>query len=110
PAPPIHVSSSSVVEVARQHKGKLISFAVFLCLLVLAAAYGLYHFLRRPAALHTQAKVTQVSHWNKPMNSAVLSPDSRTVAFTSDVRDHGQVLVMPASGGPTVQLTNGSAN
>jgi len=110
PAPPIHVSSSSVVEVARQHKGKLISFAVFLCLLVLAAAYGLYHFLRRPAALHTQAKVTQVSHWNKPMNSAVLSPDGRTVAFTSTVRDIDQVFVMLASGGQPLQLTNDSTN
>jgi len=108
--PSTHPSSSSVVEVARQHKGKLISVAAFLCLLVLAAAYGLYHFLLHPAAPPTQAKVTQISHWNKPMNSAVLSPDGRTVAFTSTVGVIDQVFVMLASGGEPLQLTNDSIN
>jgi len=53
-------------------------------------------------------KVVQISHWNKPMNTAVLSPDGRTVAFTSPVADVGQVFVMLASGGEPLQLTSDS--
>ncbi|MGA8765207.1 MAG: protein kinase [Candidatus Sulfotelmatobacter sp.] len=52
------------------------------------------------------AKVTQISHWNKPMNHAVLSPDGHTVAFTSPVEGFDQVFVMLASGGEPLQLTN----
>ena len=103
--PPAHPSSSSVVEVARQHKGKLISIAAFLCLLALAAAYGLYQFLLRPAALPTQGKVTQISHWDKPIDNPNISPDGRTIAFTSPVAGIPQVFVMLASGGEPLQLT-----
>jgi serine/threonine protein kinase len=104
-AAPAHLSSSSIVEVARQHKGNLIFIAVFLCLLVLAASYGLYHFLLRPAAPPSQGKVTQISHWNKPIDNASISPDGRTIAFTSPVGGIPQVFVMLASGGEPLQLT-----
>jgi len=80
------------------------AFAVF------AAAFGLYHFWPRSNPANGPAKVTQISHWNKPMNSAVLSPDGRTVAFASTVGDIDQVFVMLASGGEPLQLTNDSAN
>ena len=56
------------------------------------------------------ATVKQISHWNKPMNEASLSPDGRTVAFTSPVGDVDQVFVMLASGGDPLQLTNDSVN
>src|SRR5215469_7750638 len=102
--PPAHPSSSSVVEVARQHKGKLISIASLLCVLALAA-YGLYQFLLRPAAPPTQGKVTQISHWDKPIDNPNISPDGRTIAFTSPVAGIPQVFVMLASGGEPLQLT-----
>ena len=104
-APSAHASSGSVVELAHQYKGQLISIAVFLCLLALAATYGLYHFLLFPAALPTQGKVTQISHWNKPIDSPSISPDGRTIAFTSPVAGIPQVFVMLASGGEPLQLT-----
>ena len=56
------------------------------------------------------ATTRQVSHWNKPMIGAILSPDGRTVAFTSPVGDVDQVFVMLASGGDPLQLTSDSQN
>jgi len=66
------------------------------------AAYYFHNSSTRPA------KVVQISHWNKPMNSAVVSPDGHTVAFTSPVAGFDQVFVMLASGGEPLQLTNDS--
>jgi serine/threonine protein kinase/Tol biopolymer transport system component len=103
---PVHASSSSVVEVAKQHKGGLAVAAIVVLLLVAAAGYGVYHFLARPSAPAAQAKITQISHWNKPMNTARLSPDGRTVAFTSPVAGIPQVFVMLSSGGEPLQLTH----
>jgi serine/threonine protein kinase len=107
---PAHYSSSSVVEVARQHKGGLIVLTTILIGLVLAAGYGAYHFFAHPVALSVQAKVRQISHWDKPMNEAILSPDGRAVAFSSPVSGFDQVFVMLASGGDPLQLTNDSVN
>src|SRR6266576_1260956 len=100
-----HPSSSSVVEVAKQHKGGLVGAAIAVLLLVAAAGYGVYHFLARTSAPATQTKITQISHWNKPMDTACLSPDGRTVAFTSPVAGIPQVFVMLSSGGEPLQLT-----
>jgi eukaryotic-like serine/threonine-protein kinase len=85
-------------------KSYLVAGAVFVLLAVGLLAY----YLRIPAAI--PAKVTQVSHWNKPMNGAILSPDGRTVTFTSPVAGFDQVFVMLASGGDPLQLTSDSAN
>jgi serine/threonine protein kinase/Tol biopolymer transport system component len=76
------------------------------CIALLAAAFALIHFraqLKSPAG---PGKIAQISHWNKPMNDATLSPDGRTVAFTSPVSDIDQVFVMLTSGGEPLQLTN----
>src|SRR5882762_4682801 len=101
-----HPFSSSVVEVAKQHLGGLVVAASTVLLLVAAAGYGVYHFLARPKAPATQTKITQISHWNKPMDTARLSPDGRTVAFTSPVAGIPQVFVMLSSGGEPLQLTH----
>jgi serine/threonine protein kinase/Tol biopolymer transport system component len=103
---PAHASSSSVVEVAKQHKGGLLVTAIVVLLLVAAAGYGVYHFLAHPNAPAAQTKITQISHWNKPMNTARLSPDGRTVAFTSPVAGIPQLFVMLSSGGEPLQLTH----
>ncbi len=59
--------------------------------------------LLHPAAI--PVKRVQVSHWNKPMNEARLSPDGNTVAFSSPVSGVDQVFMMLASGGEPMQLT-----
>jgi serine/threonine protein kinase len=79
-----------------------IGAAAFLLLLALGglAAY----FLHGPSPGPT--KVVQISHWNKPMNGAVLSPDGHTVAFASPADGFDQVFIMLATGGEPLQLTN----
>lgn len=76
-------------------------------LLIAIAAGVAYHLRPSPSG---PAKVTQISHWNKPMKDAILSPDGRTVAFTSPVADFDQLFVMLASGGDPLQLTSDSTN
>ncbi|HEY7161619.1 MAG TPA: hypothetical protein VH815_10190, partial [Acidobacteriota bacterium] len=46
-----------------------------------------------------------ISHWNKPMVNARLSPDGHTVAFFSPVDGVQQVFIMLTSGGEPLQLT-----
>jgi serine/threonine protein kinase len=77
--------------------GALIMFA--------AAAFVLYHLKSGSTTPSGPAKVTQISHWNKPMDGARLSPDGHTVAFTSPVDGVAQVFVMLTSGGEPLQLT-----
>jgi len=102
-----HSSSSAVlVAAASRNKGKVFSLGAVLVLLVLAAGYGVYHFLagrRAPAGPET---VTQISHWHKPISNAILSPDGHTIAFTSYVGGYEQIFVMLTSGGDPLQLTS----
>src|SRR5580704_19496984 len=70
-----------------------------------AAAFLLYHLKSGSTTPSGPAKVTQISHWNKPMDGARLSPDGHTVAFTSPVDGVAQVFVMLISGGDPLQLT-----
>ena len=99
------IAGSGMVPAAKSsRKAYIIAAAVVVSI---AAASGVY-YLRTPSA--GPAKLAQVSHWNKPMNDAILSPDGRTVAFTSPVAGFDQVFVMLASGGDPLQLTSDSAN
>ena len=82
------------------------AFAIGIAVLLLALLA--YHFWPRSSPPSGPAKITQISHWNKPMNGAILSQDGRTVAFTSTVSGFDQVFVMLASGGDPLQLTNDS--
>ena len=59
-----------------------------------------------PTAPSGPAKITQISHWDKPMDGAQLSPDGHTVAFSSPVGGIEQVFIMLSSGGEPLQLTN----
>jgi serine/threonine protein kinase/Tol biopolymer transport system component len=68
-------------------------------------AFAWYHFNRGPAAPSGPGKVTQVSHWNKPIQSPKISPGGRTVAFSSPVGGISQIFVMLTSGGEPLQLT-----
>jgi len=53
------------------------------CIALLAVTSAAYHFWLRPKNPSSQAKITQISQWDKPMNSAKLSPDGD--AITCDV-------------------------
>jgi serine/threonine protein kinase len=109
-APVLPSGASSVPQpaAASRFSGKTYAIAAAV-LVLLAATFAWYHF-RTPSA--SPAAITQISHWNKPMNGAVLSPDGRAVAFTSPVSGFDQVFVMLTSGGDPLQLTSdaGSKN
>jgi serine/threonine protein kinase len=91
---------------AKSSRNKYIGAAAMVALILLSAVAA-YYFHNSSTG---PAKVAQISHWNKPMNSAVLSPDGHTVAFTSPVAGFDQVFVMLASGGDPLQLTNDSVD
>jgi len=73
--------------------------------LVIMGGLAAYYLRNSSSGL---AKVTQISHWNKPINGPVISPDGHTIAFTSPIAGFDQVFVMLASGGGPLQLTNDS--
>jgi serine/threonine protein kinase/Tol biopolymer transport system component len=80
---------------------------VALCtVVVLAGAFAAYHFWNRASAPIAAGQVKKISHWNKPMEGARLSPDGHTVAFGSPVGGTFQVFVMLTSGGDPLQLTS----
>src|ERR1700722_2858049 len=103
-------SSSEIVEAASRNKGKVFSVVILLLVLLLAAGYGAYHMLFARGGAQGPAKVTKISDWNKSMDGAVLSPDGRTVSFTSPVEGYDQVFIMLASGGEPLQLTKDEGN
>ena len=76
--------------------------AAFLLLIILGGVAA--YFLRGSSSGPT--KVVQISHWNKPMNGAILSPDGHTVAFASPADGFDQIFIMLATGGEPLQLTN----
>jgi len=104
-------SASRIVATAQAAPAKsrsktyaLIAIAAVVLVGAALAAYVLHSPSSGPAT------VKQISHWNKPMIRAILSPDGRTVAFTSPVNDVDQVFVMLASGGEPLQLTSDPLN
>jgi serine/threonine protein kinase len=84
---------------------KKISIIAAIVVALLAVGFGAYHFGVGSKSSNGPAKITQISHWDKPMSSARLSPDGHTVAFSSQVEGVAQVFVMLASGGEPLQLT-----
>ena len=109
--PTVHPSNSSVLAAAASHnKGKVFSVAALLLILVLAAGYGFYRFAFNRRAQESPAKVAKISSWNRSMNYTAISPDGRTIAFTSPVEGYDQVFVMLASGGDPLQLTRDEGN
>jgi serine/threonine protein kinase len=108
-----HISisdSQQIAGLASRHKTAL---AVLLGLVVIIlAVFGflLYHG-RNGANLGAKApagqgKITQISHWNKLIDSAKLSPDGHTIAFSSAAGGVEQVFLMLTSGGEPLQLTH----
>ena len=80
--------------------------AALCAVLILAGAFAAYHFWNRTSVPSAAGQVRKISHWNKPMTAARLSPDGHTVAFASPVGGTFQVFVMLTSGGDPLQLTS----
>ncbi len=98
-------SGSVIAETASRNKGKVAGLVAAVFLVLALAGYGIFHLFAAhgPSA---PGKITQISHWHKPISQAILSPDGHTVAFTSYFQGYEQVFVMLASGGDPLQLTS----
>ncbi|HEY1660675.1 MAG TPA: protein kinase [Candidatus Sulfotelmatobacter sp.] len=101
---PAMISGTRVLPAEKAGGRSLKIYAVVATLAVIAILGGVGWYFHNSSS--GPAKVIQISHWNKSMNGAVLSPDGHTVAFTSPVSGFDQVFVMLASGGEPLQLTN----
>jgi serine/threonine protein kinase len=109
PLPAEQMASSSGRNAAVQPgaKSSLAKYIVAGAALLLAViAFAAYHFKTTSPGPSGPAKVTQISHWNKPIAQAHLSPDGRTIAFTSPVGGIPQLFVMLSSGGEPIQITH----
>jgi Tol biopolymer transport system component len=106
-----HTSGGAVlIDVASRNKAKLFLFTAVALALFIAAGYGLYHFVSSRRAPAVPVNITKISSWNKTMDDSALSPDGRTMAFTSPVDGYDQVFVMLTSGGEPLQLTKDESN
>jgi len=99
----IRVAPSSATENKLLANKKYIFAAAGALLIIVALAA--YHFGVGARVSTEPAKISQISHWDRPMDSARLSPDGHAVAFTSPVAGVSQVFVMLTSGGEPLQLT-----
>jgi serine/threonine protein kinase len=98
-------SGSVIAETASRNKGKLAGLIAVVFLVLALAGYGIFHLFSNHAPT-TPGKITQISHWHKPISQTILSPDGHTVAFTSYFQGYEQVFVMLTSGGDPLQLTS----
>ena len=106
-----HPSNSAIIAAAAsRNKGKLVSVGALLLVLLLAAGYGVYRLALNHRPSEGPGTVTKISQWNKSMDYPALSPDGRTIAFTSPVDGYDQVFVMLTSGGAPLQLTHDEVN
>ena len=98
-------SGSVIAETASRNKGKVAGLAGAVFLLLALAGYGIFHLIANHGS-SAPVRITQISHWHKPISQAILSPDGHTVAFTSYFQGYEQVFVMLTSGGEPLQLTS----
>ena len=91
---------------SRLARNKFAVIAACALLVLVVGAFAAYRYFSGSPAPTGPAKITQISHWDKPMENARISPDGHTVAFTSQVAGISQVFVILTSGGEPLQLTN----
>jgi len=102
-----HVSSSVTTAPAPvKGRGKLLAMLALLAVVLVTAAILARRFVSSAPPAVATGKILPVSHWHKPIGKAILSPDGRTIAFTSYAQGYEQVFVMLASGGDPLQLTS----
>jgi serine/threonine protein kinase len=99
------MSSVAARALARGQRNFL-AIGVGVILVVAAAIYAGYRALsNRPTSSGT-ATIRPISHWHKPINDALLSPDGHTIVFTSYEQGYEQIFVMLTSGGDPLRLTS----
>ena len=103
----IAAGSAPAATTTDKGKGKIYGAAAAMAIAALGlVGFAAYHYGAGAKTASAPMKVTQISHWDKPMNLARLSPDGHTVAFVSPVGGISQVFVMLATGGEPLQLTS----
>jgi Tol biopolymer transport system component/predicted Ser/Thr protein kinase len=100
------VMGTEIAAAANGGKGKLYAIVAGVVTVLAAVGFAAYHFGAGTKTTSGPMRITQISHWDKPMDFAELSPDGHTVAFTSPIAGVAQVFVMLTTGGEALQLTN----
>lgn len=100
-------SSGAVPATAKGRAYKNIIIAGIILLLAFATAGYFYRKSKVPAL---PTKLSQISRWNKPIISAVLSPNGTAIAFSSPVDGIMQVFILLTTGGEPLQLTKDADN
>ncbi len=100
--------SQQIAGLASRHKPALT--AALAVIVIVLAGLGFLLYRGRTASTSSSSSsapgtITQISHWNKLINSAKLSPDGHTLAFSSAAGGVQQVFLMLTSGGDPLQLT-----
>jgi serine/threonine protein kinase/Tol biopolymer transport system component len=98
------IPAQAVSEAGKKNNNYLAIAGVVAALAVVG--FSAYHFGVGAKPTSGPAKIAQISHWDKPMDDAKLSPDGHTLAFDSPVVGVAQVFVMLATGGEPLQLTS----
>lgn len=99
-------SASTTVQTLPAATGKALQrVALASVLVILATTAFLFYKSRSAKPVAMPAKLKQISHWNRKMANARISPDGRTVAFASEAQNVSQVFVILTSGGQPLQLT-----
>jgi serine/threonine protein kinase len=104
------LTSGATQELAQSNISRKVYATVAAIIVLIALGGGAAYYFHNASSSSTPTKVVQISHWNRPINGAVLSPDGHTVAFTSPMGGFEQVFVMLASGGQPLQLTTDSVD
>jgi serine/threonine protein kinase len=103
-------TTTTALAVASSRRSPLVYAVPIIALLVLGFVAYRFRPVPTPVTTPTTSSITKISQWNRAINAAVLSPDGRTIAFTSQVDGYDQLFVMLTSGGQPLQLTKDEGN
>ena len=107
--PAVSAPSGSVPAAPMERRNNAVLY-IGAAVALIAVVLGAYHFWPRKATGSAPGKITKISEWNHAIVSPILSPDGRTIAFTSPVEGYDQLFVMLTSGGKPLQLTSDEGN
>ncbi len=104
------VSSGSIPIAVAAKPASTARYIVAAAVVLAAVGFAAYKFWPQQARETSPAKITKISEWNRTIQSPILSPDGRTIAFTSPIDGYDQMFVMLTSGGQPLQLTKDEGN
>jgi serine/threonine protein kinase/Tol biopolymer transport system component len=103
---PSQVVPASTATTAQRGPARYVVAALVLAIVGFVA----YRFWPRAAPESKPATISKLSDWNRPIQDPILSPDGRTIAFTSPADGYDQLFVILTSGGRPLQLTRDEGN